>query len=193
MEVRQVSGDATLTLDDIGNNAETINNIRLWDHQPLLDTFGQIQEIRTYYEFASVDNDRYMIDGQYRQTMLSGRELNSDSLPNRSWVNERLQYTHGFGVALGPVNQVTPEGLPVLLIQDLPPRSETDLQVVQPSIYFGELSNNYVLVNTNTDEFHYPEGDDNVSSRYDGTGGITLGNVFRRLLFSLHFRRTRPW
>ena len=188
VEVRQVSGDATLTLDDIGNNAETINNIRLWDHQPLLDTFGQIQEIRTYYEFASVDNDRYMIDGQYRQTMLSGRELNSDSLPNRSWVNERLQYTHGFGVALGPVNQVTPEGLPVLLIQDLPPRSETDLQVVQPSIYFGELSNNYVLVNTNTDEFHYPEGDDNVSSRYDGTGGITLGNVFRRLLFSLHFR-----
>ena len=188
VEERQVSGDALLTLDDIEQNADTINNVRLWDHQPLLDTFSQIQEIRTYYQFASVDNDRYVVDGEYRQTMLSSRELNSDSLPNRSWVNERLQYTHGFGVALGPVNQVTQEGLPVLFIQDLPPRSETDLSVDQPSIYFGEVSNNYVLVNTNTDEFHYPEGDDNISTRYDGTGGVAIGNIFQRLLFSLRFR-----
>ena len=188
VERRQVSGDATLTVDDIANNAETINNVRLWDHQPLLDTFGQIQEIRTYYEFASVDNDRYVIDGEYRQTMLSSRELNSDSLPNRSWVNERLQYTHGFGVALGPVNEVTQEGLPVLFIQDLPPSSQTDLQVDEPSIYFGELSNDYVLINTNTDEFHYPQGEDNVSIRYDGTGGLELGNFFKRLLFSLRFQ-----
>ena len=188
VEERAVSGDALLTLDDIKNNADTINNVRLWDHEPLLDTFGQIQEIRTYYEFASVDNDRYVIDGEYRQTMVSTRELNSDSLPNRSWVNEHLQYTHGFGVALGPVNQVTQEGLPVLFIQDLPPTSRTDLTIDQPSIYFGELSNEYVLVNTNTDEFHYPEGDDNVSTRYDGTGGLELGNLFRRLLFSIRFR-----
>ena len=128
------------------------------------------------------------MDGQYRQTMVSSRELNSGSLPNRSWINERLQYTHGFGVALGPVNQVTQEGLPMLFIQDLPPRSETDLTVTQPSIYFGELSNDYVLVNTRTDEFHYPQGDDNVSVRYDGSGGVELGNLFRRLLFSLRFR-----
>ena len=188
VEEQQVSGDATLTLDDIADNSETINNVRLWDHQPLLDTFGQIQEIRTYYKFASVDNDRYVVDGEYRQTMVSSRELSSDSLPNRSWVNERLQYTHGFGVALGPVNQATQEGLPVLFIQDLPPRSETNLTVSQPSIYFGELSNDYVVVNTNTDEFHYPEGDDNVLSRYDGTGGIELGSIIRRLLFSLRFR-----
>ena len=188
IEERQVSGDASLTLADIADNAETINNVRLWDHQPLLDTFGQIQEIRTYYEFASVDNDRYVVDGEYRQTMVSSRELNSDSLPNRSWINERLQYTHGFGVALGPVNQVTEEGLPVLFIRDLPPRSETDLAVDQPSIYFGELSNDYVLVNTGTDEFHYPQGDDNVSVRYDGAGGVPLGGFFRRLLFSLRFR-----
>ena len=187
VEERQVSGDALLTLSDIENNADTITNVRLWDHGPLLDTFAQIQEIRTYYEFASVDNDRYVVDGEYRQTMLSSRELNSDSLPNRSWVNERLQYTHGFGVALGPVNQVTEEGLPVLFIKDLPPRSETDLAVDQPSIYFGELSNDYVLVNTETDEFHYPEGEDNVQTRYDGTGGIQIGNLFRRLLFSLRF------
>ena len=183
VEERQVSGDASLTLEDIKNNAETINNVRLWDHQPLLDTFGQIQEIRTYYQFASVDNDRYVIDGEYRQTMLSSRELNSNSLPNRSWINERIQYTHGFGVALGPVNQVTQEGLPVLFIRDLPPRSETNLTVNQPSIYFGELSNDYVIVNTNTDEFHYPEGDDNVQTRYDGTGGTELGNIFQRLLY----------
>ena len=188
IDERSVSGDALLTMSDIENNAETINNVRLWDHQPLLDTFGQIQEIRTYYEFASVDNDRYVVDGEYRQTMLSGRELNSNSLPNRSWVNERLQYTHGFGVAMGPVNEVTQEGLPVLFMKDLPPRSETDLAVEQPSIYFGELSNDYVLINTDTDEFHYPEGEDNVSVRYDGTGGLALGNIFKRLLFSLRFR-----
>ena len=188
IDERQVTGDATLAMSDIENNAETINNIRLWDHQPLLDTFGQIQEIRTYYEFASVDDDRYMVDGEYRQTMLSTRELNSNSLPNRSWINERLQYTHGLGVAMGPVNEVTPEGLPVLFLRDLPPTSETDLSVDEPSIYFGELSNDYVVVNTNTDEFHYPEGDDNISTRYDGTGGVDLGNLLRRLFFSLRFR-----
>ncbi|MEE2791649.1 MAG: UPF0182 family protein [Acidobacteriota bacterium] len=188
IEERELSGDAILTLTDIENNPETINNVRLWDHEPLLDTFSQIQEIRTYYDFASVDNDRYFIDGEYRQIMLSSRELNSDSLPNRSWVNERLQYTHGFGVAMGPVNQVTQEGLPVLFIQDLPPTSSVDMSIEQPSIYFGELSNDYVIVNTDTDEFHYPEGDDNVSTRYDGTGGVPISSLLRRLLFATHFR-----
>ena len=188
VEERELSGDATLTLADIENNTDTINNVRLWDHEPLLDTFGQIQEIRTYYDFVSVDNDRYFIDGEYRQIMLSSRELNSDNLPNRSWINERLQYTHGFGVALGPVNQVTQEGLPVLFIQDLPPTSSVDLEVEQPSIYFGELSNDYVIVNTGTDEFHYPEGDDNVSTRYDGSGGVTMSSLLRRLLYAIRFR-----
>ena len=188
VEEREVSGDATLALADIQNNRDTIDNVRLWDHEPLLDTFGQLQEIRTYYDFASVDNDRYFIDGEYRQIMLSSRELNSDSLPNRSWVNERLQYTHGFGVAMGPVNQVTQEGLPVLFIGDLPPTSSVDLQVDQPSIYFGELSNDYVIVNTGTDEFHYPEGDDNVSTRYDGAGGVEMSSLLRRLLFAARFR-----
>ena len=188
IEERELSGNATLTMGDIERNTETLNNVRLWDHQPLLDTFGQIQEIRTYYQFASVDNDRYVVDGEYRQTMLSARELNSNSLPNRSWINEHLQYTHGFGVAMGPVNEVTQEGLPVLFLKDLPPRSETTLSVDQPSVYFGELSNDYVIVNTNTDEFHYPEGDDNVSTRYDGAGGLPLGNILRRMLFSLRFR-----
>ena len=188
VEEREVSGDATLALADIENNRDTIDNVRLWDHEPLLDTFGQLQEIRTYYDFASVDNDRYFIDGEYRQIMLSSRELNSDSLPNRSWVNERLQYTHGFGVAMGPVNQVTQEGLPVLFIGDLPPTSSVDLEVEQPSIYFGELSNDYVIVNTGTDEFHYPQGDDNVSTRYDGAGGVEMSSLLRRLLFAARFR-----
>ena len=188
VEERELSGNATLTMSDIENNADTINNVRLWDHEPLLDTFGQIQEIRTYYQFASVDNDRYVVDGQYRQTMLSARELNSNSLPNPSWINERLQYTHGFGIAMGPVNEVTQEGLPVLFVRDLPPQSETNLLVDQPSLYFGELSNDYVLVNTKTDEFHYPEGDDNISTRYDGSGGLRFENLWRRLLFSVRLR-----
>ena len=188
LDARELSGDATLTLADIENNRDTINNVRLWDHAPLLDTFGQLQEIRTYYDFVSVDNDRYLIDGEYRQIMLSSRELNSSSLPNRSWVNERLQYTHGFGIAMGPVNQVTQEGLPVLFIKDLPPVTSVDLSLDQPSIYFGELSNDYVIVGTNTDEFHYPEGDDNVSTRYDGAGGVVISSLFRRLLFAVRFR-----
>ena len=188
VEERALSGDATLTLADIHANSETINNVRLWDHQPLLDTFGQIQEIRTYYDFASVDNDRYVIDGQYRQIMLSGRELNSESLPNRTWPNERLTFTHGYGVALGPVNEVTPEGLPVLFIKDLPPVSSVDLTVDQPSLYFSDLSSDYVLVGTNTREFHYPKGDDNVFSQYEGAGGVPLGGLVRKMLFALYFR-----
>ena len=111
----------------------------LWNDQQLLDTFGQIQEIRTYYDFASVDNDRYIIDGKYRQIMLSARELNSRSLPSRTWINEQLTFTHGYGLTLGPVNEVTPEGLPVLFIRDLPLTSSVDLKVTQPAIYFGEL------------------------------------------------------
>ena len=112
VEERQLSGDATLTRADLDRNADTIDNVPLWDHQPLLDTFSQIQEIRTYYDFVSVDNDRYTINGRYRQIMLSARELNSESLPNRTWINEQLTFTHGYGLTLGPVNEVTPEGLP---------------------------------------------------------------------------------
>ena len=140
----------------------------LWNDQPLLDTFGQIQEIRTYYDFVSVDNDRYVIDGEYRQIMLSARELNSASLPSRTWINERLTFTHGYGLTLGPVNEVTREGLPVLFIKDLPLVSTVDLKVTQPAIYFGELSNDHVFVKTATQEFDYPKGDDNVFGSYAG-------------------------
>ncbi len=187
VDVRPLSGDALLTRNDIANNAATLENVRLWDHQPLLETFGQIQEIRTYYDFVSVDNDRYYIDGVLRQVMLSARELNSSSLPNRTWVNERLTFTHGYGLTLGPVNQVTSEGLPVLFVRDLPPQTTVDLKIDEPSIYFGELSNDYVIVNTDTREFHYPRGDDNEFTQYSGTGGVQLGSLWRKLMFALRF------
>src|SRR5205814_6934955 len=117
VDERELTGDAELTAKDISANTETIENVRLWDHVPLLQTFSQIQEIRTYYDFVSVDNDRYTINGKERQVMLSARELNTDLLPNHSFVNERLTFTHGYGLTLGPVNQVTTEGLPVLFVQ----------------------------------------------------------------------------
>jgi hypothetical protein len=186
---REFAGDVPLTREDVDRNAATLKNVPLWDHQPLLDTFGQIQEIRTYYDFVSVDNDRYRIGGEYRQVMLSAREVNSDSLPNRTWINERLTFTHGYGLTLGPVNQVTPEGLPVLFIKNLPPESSVEeLRVTEPSIYFGELSNDHVFVKTRAKEFHYPKGDDNVTTTYDGDGGVPVDGFFRKLLFSIRFR-----
>jgi len=188
VEERELRGEATLTRKDIEANRGTLDNVRLWDHQPLLETFGQIQEIRTYYDFVSVDNDRYQINGQNRQVMLSVRELNPAALPNRTWVNERLVFTHGHGLTLGPVNQVTNEGLPVLFVRDLPPVTTVDLNITEPSIYFGELVNDYVIVRTRAQEFHYPKGEDNVYTTYNGAGGIPLASFWRKLLFAAHFR-----
>jgi uncharacterized membrane protein (UPF0182 family) len=190
VDERELSGDAALTPVDIARNADTIENVRLWDHGPLLQTFSQIQEIRTYYDFKSVDNDRYRINGKYRQVMLSARELNTEHLTTRSWVNEHLSYTHGYGLTLGPVNQVTTEGLPVLFIRNLPPETTVHLTVDEPSIYFGELSNDYVLVGTRTPEFHYPRGEENVMTTYRGLGGIPIGGFVRKLLFALRFGST---
>ena len=187
---RPITGDAHLTRADLDSNTATLANVPLWNDRPLLDTFGQIQEIRTYYDFYAVDNDRYMINGQYRQIMLSARELNSASLPSRTWINEHLTFTHGYGLTLGPVNEVTQEGLPVLFIKDLPLVSTVDLQVTQPAIYFGELQNDHVFVKTKTEEFDYPRGDANVSAAYTGRGGVPLSNVFRRLMFAIRFRST---
>jgi uncharacterized protein len=190
VEARELSGEARLTRDDLDRNRATLDNVPLWNERPLLDTFSQIQEIRTYYDFVNVDNDRYWINGEYRQIMLSARELNSRSLPSRTWINERLTFTHGYGLTLGPVNEVTPEGLPVLFIRDLPLVSTVDLEVTQPAIYFGELASDHVFVKTGTEEFDYPRGNDNVFTTYEGDGGVQLSNVFRRLLFALRFRST---
>ena len=189
VQERHLSGDRALTPEDIKSNAATIQNIRLWDHEPLLDTFSQIQEIRTYYDFATVDNDRYIVDGQAQQIMLSARELNSASLPDRKWINEHLQFTHGYGLTLGPVNRVTSEGLPVLFVQDIPPRStHRAFKVDRPEIYYGELTRGYVIVKTGEKEFDYPAGEENVFTTYEGSGGVPVHSFFRKLLFAVYFR-----
>ena len=185
---RDLTGEARLTERDIRANRPTIDNVRLWDRDPLLQTFGQLQEIRTYYDFVSVDDDRYWIDGQYRQVMLSPRELNSGSLPTRTFINERLTFTHGMGLTLGPVNQVTEEGLPVLFIKDLPPVSSVSLRVTRPAIYFGELTDSWVFARTRQREFDYPSGDENIFATYEGTGGVRVGSFWRRLVLAAHFR-----
>ena len=187
VEVRELAGEAGLTLADIRANGPTIENVRLWDREPLLQTFGQLQEIRTYYDFVSVDDDRYSIDGVYRQVLLSPRELNPASLPTRTFINEHLTFTHGMGLTLSPVNQVTVEGLPVLFIKDLPPVSSVSLRVTRPQIYYGEIASEYVFVGTRQREFDHPSGEANVYAAYTGTGGIRVDNLWRRLLLSIRF------
>ncbi|HEU5304084.1 MAG TPA: UPF0182 family protein [Gemmatimonadales bacterium] len=187
VEVRELAGEAGLTLADIRANGPTIENVRLWDRDPLLQTFGQLQEIRTYYDFVSVDDDRYWIDGKYRQVLLSPRELNAASLPTRTFINEHLTFTHGMGLTLSPVNQVTPEGLPVLFIKDLPPVSTVSLELSRPQIYYGELTDPYVFAGTRQREFDHPSGEANVYTAYKGKGGVRVGNLVRRAALAAYF------
>ena len=187
VDTSELTGDAGLTLADIRANSPTIQNVRMWDRDPLLQTFGQLQEIRTYYDFVSVDDDRYVIDGRYRQVLLSPRELNAESLPKRTFINLHLTFTHGMGLTLGPVNEVTSEGLPVLYIKNLPPVSTISIKVTRPQIYFGELTTDHVFVGTRQTEFDYPSGDANIYTRYKGTGGVRVGGFFRRALLAIRF------
>jgi len=187
VDVRELRGEAGLTLANIRANGPTIENVRLWDRDPLLMTFGQLQEIRTYYDFVSVDDDRYWIDGKYRQVLLSPRELNVASLPTRTFINEHLTFTHGMGLTLGPVNQVTSEGLPVLFVKDLPPTSTVSLKITRPQIYYGELENEFVFVGTLQREFDHPSGDENVYAAYAGKGGVRVGTLLRRLALAIRF------
>ena len=188
IQERNLTGESVLTMADINNNRSTIKNVRLWDREPLLETFGQLQEIRTYYDFISIDNDRYRFNGDYRQVLLSPRELNPASLPQRTFINEHLTFTHGFGLTLSPVNEVTPEGLPVLFLKNLPPSSSIkSLSVSRPEIYYGELASNWVVVNTKTKEFDYPSGEENVFAEYEGSGGVRIGSMFRKALFAMRF------
>jgi len=163
------------TPQDIAQNEVTINNIRLWDPRPLKDTYNQIQSFRLYYDFHDVDIDRYIIDGEYRQVMLSARELSAEKLAGQAqtWVNRKLQFTHGYGLALSPVNEVTAEGLPVLRVKDIPPVGVFNIE--RPEIYFGEKTNDYIIVGTKTEEFNYPMGDENVFTRYQGKDGVRGG------------------
>ncbi len=178
--------ESQITRQVLEDNQTTIRNIRLWDYRPLLSTYKQLQEIRPYYRFRDVDVDRYELDGNYRQVMLSPRELSYDQLTEaaKTWVNQRLKYTHGYGLVMSPVNQVTDEGLPEFFIQDIPPQTDTDLTVDQSAIYYGEEPSSYVFTGTSTDEFDYPQGDENASTRYDGAGGVPIGSSFRRMVYS---------
>ena len=182
--------DKTLSMDDINENPLTVNNIRIWDDRPLLTTYAQIQEIRTYYDFKDVDIDRYMINDELRQVMLSARELNFDNFPQqgRSWVNEHFQYTHGYGLTMSPVNMVTKEGLPELFIQDIPPQSNIDIEITRPEIYYGEKTDRYVIVKGNIQEFDYPKGDANVQTKYSGNGGVDISSLYKRILFASYFQ-----
>jgi len=187
IEEKPFPAEKSPTAQDVAQNEITINNIRLWDHRPLKDTYNQIQSIRLYYDFVDVDVDRYMINGEYRQVMLSARELSVEKLPAQAqtWVNQRLQFTHGYGIALSPVNEISEEGLPVLFVKDIPPVG--DLEIEQPQIYFGEKTNHYVIANTNTEEFDYPMGDENVYGHYQGKDGVSIGSFINRLVYAWQF------
>jgi uncharacterized membrane protein (UPF0182 family) len=188
---QEFPAEEQLSAADIKRNDTTIKNIRLWDHRPALISYAQLQEIRTYYKFVDVDNDRYVVDGTYRQVMLSGRELSHQHLQNRNWINEHLTFTHGHGVVFGPVNQVTAGGQPDFFIKDIPPVATTSLKVSRPEIYYGELANEYVLVKTGARELDYPAGDQNIYTTYEGTGGVGIGSLWRKLVFSAHYATLR--
>jgi len=182
-----------LTAQTLEANADIVDNVRLWDWRPLRTTYEQLQEIRTYYTFADVDIDRYVLDGRLREVTLAARELDIEQLREdaRTWVNQHLIYTHGYGLCLSPVAEVSAEGLPHLLVRDIPPQSaDPALALTRPEIYFGEKTTNYVIVNTTEDEFDYPSGDQNVYTRYQGPDGVELGGLLRRLAFAHRFDST---
>lgn len=187
---REFKINYNLTMDDINKNRATVDNIRLWDWQPLKDTYKSLQELRPYYTFNDVDIDRYTVDGRYRQVMLSAREMEdiytSQDMPEqaKTWINQRLMYTHGYGVAMSPVTEVAQEGFPKFYIKDIPPQNSTNIKVTKPAIYFGEKTDNYVLVNGKQKEFDYPVGAENVYTNYSGKNGIRINSFFRRLLLS---------
>ncbi len=180
--------DTKLSAADIANNDATIRNIRLWDHAPLLKTYSQLQQIRTYYKFFDVDNDRYMVNGKYAQVMLSPRELSYADLPSKNWINERLIFTHGNGITFGPVSRISKEGLPEFFVKDIPAVSLADIKVTRPEIYYGELSNDYVVVKTRVPEFSYPTATGNINTTYAGKGGVAIDSLLKKALFAAKFK-----
>jgi len=187
-DVETIDFDITqdLTYEDILDNVETIGNIRINDARPLKQTLNQIQVMRLYYEFNDVDIDRYYINGKYTQVFISARELNSERLSEsaQTWINKHLKYTHGYGVIMAPVNEVSSSGQPQLIVKNIPPISTVGMEITRPEIYFGELANDYIVVNAEEKEFDYPSGSDNKETLYSGTAGINL-TWFNRVLFSI--------
>jgi len=181
IEERAIEIKLAPTEEDIARNSSTINNIRLWDYRPVKDTYNQIQSIRLYYDFTDIDVDRYPVEGDYRQVLLGARELSPEKLTSeaQTWVIRRLQFTHGYGVAMSPTNEVTEQGLPKLWIKDVPPIGIFEIE--RPEIYFGEKTGDYVIVNTSVAEFDYPKGDTNVYTKYEAERGIKLNSFIRKL------------
>jgi uncharacterized membrane protein (UPF0182 family) len=185
IELRDFEAENSTAALDLANNRESLENIRLWDWRALQDTLRQIQAIRTYYDFPDVDVDRYVTGGQTRQMMIAPREINDSKLPSssRNWINERLIYTHGYGVTMNSANGFTPEGLPQFMLSNMPVESKApEIKVTRPEIYYGELTDRYVYVKTKQNEFDYPQGEINATTTYQGTGGIRVGNRLRRML-----------
>ena len=186
IELRDYEAETTIAALDLQNNRASVDNIRLWDWQALKDTLRQIQAIRTYYDFPDVDVDRYVVGGQTRQMMIAPREINDAKLQSSlNWINQRLIYTHGYGVTMNSANGFTSEGLPQFVLSNMPVQSTApDIKVMRPEIYYGELTDRFVYVNTNQQEFDYPQGDTNTYTTYQGTGGIRIGNRLRRMLLA---------
>ncbi|HUP27555.1 MAG TPA: UPF0182 family protein, partial [Chloroflexia bacterium] len=187
---RQVPAVSTVTQQQISDDRDTVENIRLWDYRPLLDTYSQLQEIRSYYSFGEVDIDRYTLGGKQRQVMLSARELNSGELNEqvRTWQNQHFVYTHGYGAVVSPVNEIEGEGLPKLLVKDIPPVTDVpELKITRPEVYYGEQADEYVFVNGTQQEFDYPLGDSNKQTTYAGKGGVEMSSFFTKLLFAVRF------
>lgn len=185
IEERDFTKVEPLTAQAVQESAATLQNIRLWDYRPLQQTYQQIQAIRPYYRFNDIDLDRYTVEGQVRQVLLAARELDKSQLASPTWLTQKMQFTHGYGVVVNPVNEVTPDGLPQLWIKDLPPQSSIGLQITRPEIYYGQLTDDYVFVRTNEREFSYPSGDQNVYTNYEGVGGVPLDSYLKRLAFAL--------
>ncbi|MFW5822922.1 MAG: UPF0182 family protein [Tangfeifania sp.] len=194
VEEREFPVSEEFSKQTVESNQNLLNNIRLWDYRALNAVFKQFQEIRLYYEFNDVDIDRYTIDGNYNQVMISAREMQIRNLPQESqtFVNKRFKYTHGYGITLNRVSEFTPEGLPNLLVKDIPPVSKFDeLKVNRPEIYYGELTDEFVVVNTEEEEFDYPSGENNIYVRYQGQGGVPLSNLWRKFLYGSKYGGTR--
>ncbi|MGJ0509712.1 MAG: UPF0182 family membrane protein [Methylocystis sp.] len=187
--VKLFPAEQGLTFQSLQENRATIDNIRLWDYQPLLDTYAQLQEIRTYYRFYGVDIDRYELGGSYQQVMLSPRELAPYRLQSKAqtWVNLHLVFTHGDGVVMSPVTRKSPEGLPIFYLQDIPPVASGGPDIHEPRIYFGERADSYVIVNGTAPEFDFPKGKDNVYGSYKGAGGVAIDSALKRWLFAWYF------
>jgi uncharacterized membrane protein (UPF0182 family) len=188
IEEQSFPAEPSPSADDIARNEVTIDNVRLWDPRPLKDTYNKRQSLRPYYDFNDVDIDRYTIDGEYRQVMLSARELSADKLTGeaQTWVNRKLFYTHGYGIVLSPVNEVSDQGQPNYMVKDLPPTGMA-FDIEQPQLYFGEKTKDYIIVGTKTPELDYATLEETVYGKYEGEGGVSLKGFIRRLVYAWQF------